>query len=252
MQRLENRLALVTGASAGIGAATARALTAEGARCLLVARRRERLEALAAELEGAIPVVADVTDREGLERAVAAALPDGRGVDLAVLNAGLARGTEPLQAGDPGEWSEVLDTNVKGVLHGLSLVLPGMVERGAGPVVLLGSVAGRWVYPGGAVYCASKHAVRALYEGARLDAAGSGVRFTTVDPGMVETEFSEVRFRGDREKAAGVYEGFQPLAPEDVADAIRYAVTRPPHVDVGELVLWPTAQASVRDVKRDA
>jgi 3-hydroxy acid dehydrogenase/malonic semialdehyde reductase len=252
MQRLENRLALVTGASAGIGAATARALTAEGARCLLVARRRERLEALAAELEGAIPVVADVTDREGLERAVAAALPDGRGVDLAVLNAGLARGTEPLQAGDPGEWSEVLDTNVKGVLHGLSLVLPGMVERGAGHVVLLGSVAGRWVYPGGAVYCASKHAVRALYEGARLDAAGSGVRFTTVDPGMVETEFSEVRFRGDREKAAGVYEGFQPLAPEDVADAIRYAVTRPPHVDVGELVLWPTAQASVRDVKRDA
>lgn len=252
MQRLENRLALVTGASAGIGAATARALTAEGARCLLVARRRERLEALAAELEGAIPVVADVTDREGLERAVAAALPDGRRVDLAVLNAGLARGTEPLQAGDPAEWSEVLDTNVKGVLHGLSLVLPGMVERGAGHVVLLGSVAGRWVYPGGAVYCASKHAVRALYEGARLDAAGSGVRFTTVDPGMVETEFSEVRFRGDREKAAGVYEGFQPLAPEDVADAIRYAVTRPPHVDVGELVLWPTAQASVRDVKRDA
>jgi NADP-dependent 3-hydroxy acid dehydrogenase YdfG len=252
MQRLQDQIALVTGASAGIGAATARALAAEGARCLLVARRRERLEALAAELDGAVPVVADVCDREGLAEAVDAALPGGRGVDIAVLNAGLARGTEPLQAGDPAEWSEVLDTNVKGVLHGLSLVLPGMVARGTGHVVVLGSVAGRWVYPGGAVYCASKHAVRALYEGARLDAAGSGVRFTTVDPGMVETEFSEVRFRGDREKAGAVYAGFQALQPEDVADAIRYAVTRPSHVDVGELVLWPTAQASVRDVKRDA
>ena len=250
--RLAGKLALVTGASAGIGAATARALTAEGARCVLVARRRERLETLASELEGSIPVVADVADQQGFEEAVRAAIPAGQGIDLAVLNAGLARGTEPLQEGDPAEWSEVLDTNVKGVLHGLSLVMPGMVERGRGHVVVLGSVAGRWVYPGGAVYCASKHAVRALYEGARLDAAGTGVRFTTVDPGMVETEFSEVRFRGDREKAAGVYAGFQPLAPEDVADAIRYAVTRPPHVDVGELVLWPTAQASVRDVKRDS
>lgn len=252
MKTLQDQLALVTGASAGIGAATARALTAEGARCVLVARRRERLETLASELEGSIPVVADVADQQGFEEAVRAAIPAGQGIDLAVLNAGLARGTEPLQEGDPAEWSEVLDTNVKGVLHGLSLVMPGMVERGRGHVVVLGSVAGRWVYPGGAVYCASKHAVRALYEGARLDAAGTGVRFTTVDPGMVETEFSEVRFRGDREKAAGVYAGFQPLAPEDVADAIRYAVTRPPHVDVGELVLWPTAQASVRDVKRDS
>jgi len=252
MKRLQDRCALVTGASAGIGAATARALAAEGATCLLVARRAERLEALCAELPGAIPVVADVCDRTGLEAAVSAALPAGRQIDLAVLNAGLARGTEPLQAGDPDEWSEVLDTNVKGVLHGLKLVLAGMVERGEGHVVVLGSVAGRWVYPGGAVYCASKSAVRALYEGARLDAAGSGVRFTTVDPGMVATDFSEVRFRGDAAKAATVYEGFQPLQPEDVADAILYAVTRPQHVDVGELVLWPTAQASVRDVKRDS
>ncbi|MCB9915209.1 MAG: SDR family NAD(P)-dependent oxidoreductase [Planctomycetes bacterium] len=246
MNALDRRLALVTGASSGIGAATARALAAEGARLLLVARRRARLEALAAELPDARVLEADVRDAAAL-----AALLRDEPVDLAVLNAGMALGTEPLQAADPAEWSTVIDTNVKGYLNVLRAVLPGMVARGRGDVVFLGSVAGRWVYPGGAVYCATKHAVRALYEGARLDAAGSGVRFTTVDPGMVETEFSRVRFRGDEAKAAAVYAGMTPLAPEDVADAIRYAVTRPPHVNVGELVLWPTDQASCTVVRRD-
>jgi NADP-dependent 3-hydroxy acid dehydrogenase YdfG len=181
--------------------------------------------------------------------AVQAALAD-RAIDIAVLNAGLARGAGPLQEGDPADWDEMLDTNVKGVLHCARAVLPGMLERGAGDMVLLGSVAGRQVYPGGNVYNASKFAVHALYQALRLDAGGRGVRFTTLDPGMVETEFAEVRYRGDKAQAKAVYEGMQPLTPEDVADALIYAVTRPAHVNVGEIVLWPTCQSSTRDVAR--
>lgn len=246
-QPLSSRTALVTGASAGIGRATARALASAGARVVLAARRRDRLEALAAELPGAEALELDVRDAG----AVRAAL-EGRGVDLVVANAGLARGVAPIQAGDPEDWAAMLDTNVKGVLHVVRACLPGMIAAGRGDLVLLGSVAGRQVYPGGNVYNASKHAVRAIYEALRLDAAGSGVRFTTVDPGMVETEFSLVRFEGDAEKAGAVYRGMTPLRPEDVADAILWAVTRPPHVNVGELVLWPTDQASTTTVRRDA
>ena len=246
MKPLADRLALVTGASAGIGAATSRALCAAGARVLLAARRRERLEALSAELPGSIVLELDVRDAAG----VAAAL-EPHPVDILVANAGLARGTAALQDGDPEEWSLVIDTNIKGVLNCLRPVLPRMIERGAGDVVLLGSVAGRQVYPGGNVYNASKFAVHAIYQALRLDARGSGVRFATVDPGMVETEFSLVRLDGDRDRADEVYAGMTPLRPEDVADAILYAVTRPSHVNVGEIVLWPTDQASTRDVRRD-
>lgn len=246
MKPLADRLALVTGASAGIGAATARALTAAGARVLLAARRRDRLEALSAELPGSSVLELDVRDAAG----VAAAL-EPHAIDLLVANAGLARGTALLQDGDPEEWSLVIDTNIKGVLNCLRPVLPRMIERGAGDVVLLGSVAGRQVYPGGNVYNASKFAVHAIYQALRLDAKGTGVRFTTVDPGMVETEFSMVRLDGDQDRADKVYAGMTPLRPEDVADAIVYAVTRPAHVNIGEIVLWPTDQASTRDVRRD-
>ena len=171
-------------------------------------------------------------------------------VDIAVANAGLALGTEKIHQGDPAEWDVVVDTNIKGVLHVVRAVSQSMVTRGRGDLVLIGSVAGRQVYPGGNVYCATKHAVRAIYEGLRLDLAGSGVRVTTVDPGMVETEFSEVRFRGDSARARQVYDGFQPLRPEDVAESILWTLTRPAHVNVGELVLWPTAQASTTSVQR--
>jgi len=245
MTDLHERLALVTGASAGIGAATARALSAAGARLILLARRRERLEALAAECPGARALEIDVRD--------AAAVRDAVGdepLDIVVANAGLALGVEPLQAGDPQEWSAVIDTNVKGVLNTLRAVLPGMIARGRGDVVTLGSVAGRQVYPGGAVYCATKFAVRALYETMRLELSGKGLRLITVDPAMVETDFSKVRFRGDERRAGEVYRGMTPLGPEDVADAILYAVTRPPHVNVGEVVLWPTDQASTTVVHR--
>jgi 3-hydroxy acid dehydrogenase/malonic semialdehyde reductase len=245
MKLTNSPLALVTGASAGIGAASARALHAAGAQVLLAARRIDRLQTLAEELQGSETVQLDVRDFS----AVQAALQD-RAIDIAVLNAGLARGAGPLQEGDPADWDEMLDTNIKGVLHCARAVLPGMLERGRGDMVLLGSVAGRQVYPGGNVYNASKFAVHALYQALRLDAGGRGVRFTTLDPGMVETEFAKVRYRGDEAQANAVYEGMQPLTPEDVADALVYAVTRPAHVNVGEIVLWPTCQSSTRDVAR--
>jgi NADP-dependent 3-hydroxy acid dehydrogenase YdfG len=242
---LRGRKALVTGASAGIGRATARALAAAGAEVTAVARRAERLSALAEECAGVRPAALDVRDAGAL-----AELCGGAEFDLVLANAGLARGTATIQEGDPADWDEVLDTNVKGVLHVVRAALPGMLERGAGDLVLLGSVAGRQVYPGGNVYCASKHAVRAIYEGLRQDAGGRGVRFSTVDPGMVETDFSRVRFRGDEHKAAAVYQGFEPLTPDDVAEAILWIVSRPAHVNVGELVLWPTAQSSTTRVTR--
>jgi len=246
MRSLEDKTTLVTGASSGIGAATARALCAAGARVVLAARRLERLEALAAELEQAEALALDVRDEAACRAALA-----GRAFDVVVLNAGLGRGVEKVQDGDPAEWAEMLDTNVKGVLHVARHTIGPMIARGRGDLVFLGSVAGRQVYPGGNVYCASKHAVRALYEAHRIDAAGTGVRVSTVDPGMVETEFSVVRFRGDAERAQAVYRGLTPLTPEDVADAILYVVTRPPHVNVGEVVLWPTDQASTTIVKRE-
>ena len=243
---LEGKRALVTGASAGIGEATARALSAAGAEVWLAARRADRLEALAAELGGAHALPLDVRD----ESAVRAALA-GLELDVVIVNAGLGKGMSSIQEGDPDGWTQMLDTNVKGLLHVVRHTLPGMVARERGDLVLLGSVAGRQVYPGRNVYCATKHAVRALYESLRLDAGGRGVRFTTLDPGMVETEFSLVRFDGDAERAQGVYAGMTPLTADDVADAILYALTRPPHVNIGELVLWPTDQSSTTVVRRD-
>ncbi|MDP6539663.1 MAG: SDR family NAD(P)-dependent oxidoreductase [Planctomycetota bacterium] len=245
MNELRDRLALVTGASAGIGAATARALSAAGAEVILAARRAAELERVAADCPRARTLVLDVCDAAAVERALAD-LP----LDVVLANAGLAFGVEPLQEGDAAEWSTVIDTNVKGVLHTLRAVLPGMIERGRGDVVTLGSVAGRQVYAGGAVYCATKFAVKALYETMRLELCGKNLRLITVDPAMVETDFSRVRFRGDEARADAVYDGMTPLGPGDVADAVLYAVTRPPHVNVGEIVLWPTDQASTSLVHR--
>jgi len=242
---LSEKLVLVTGATSGIGLATARRLTDEGARVVVAGRRKERLAAVAKELAGAEALELDVRD----EARVTAALA-GRVFDAVVVNAGMGRGLGPLQEGASADWNEMLDTNVKGLLHTVRATLPAMLARGRGDVVLLGSVAGRQVYPGGNVYCATKFAVRALYEALRLDAAGKGVRFTTDDPGLVETEFSLVRFRGDAPRAQKTYQGLQCLRPEDVADAIAFALTRPPHVNIGELVLWPTDQASTTVVKR--
>lgn len=247
MNSLAGRRALVTGASSGIGAATAVALSAAGARVVLAARDRDRLAGVAGRCPGAEVVVVDVRDADAVQRALGA-----HAFDVVVNNAGLALGTDKLPAGSPDDWSTVIDTNVKGVLHVARATLPAMAARRSGDHVLLGSVAGRQVYPGGNVYCATKHAVRALYESLRLDMADSGVRFATVDPGMVQTDFSRVRFRGDRAKAEAVYHGMRPLAPEDVAEAVVWILSRPAHVNVGELVIWPTAQTSTTIVRRDA
>jgi NADP-dependent 3-hydroxy acid dehydrogenase YdfG len=246
MSRLHGKRALVTGASSGIGAATARALAREGAAVTLAARRRERLDEVAAECPGSTVLELDVRHAS----AVAAGL-EGMHFEIALLNAGLALGADTLAEGDPEDWSVTIDTNLKGVLNVLRQVLPPMEARGSGDLVLLGSVAGRQVYPGGNVYCATKHAVRAIYESLRIEHQGRGVRFTTVDPGLVQTDFSAVRFRGDKTRAAKVYEGVQALTPDDVADAILYAVTRPEHVNIGEIVLWATAQASTTLVRRE-
>jgi 3-hydroxy acid dehydrogenase / malonic semialdehyde reductase len=246
-QTLSSKVAFITGASSGIGLATARAFAAQGARLLLAARREDRLAAERPTLHGAADVHTlqlDVTDHAAVQRAIAA-LPDAwQAIDILVNNAGLSRGLDKVYEGERQDWEEMIDTNVKGLLYITRAVVPGMVERGRGHIVNLGSTAGRMTYPNGAVYCATKAAERSLTEGLREDLLGTPLRVTTIDPGMVETEFSEVRFRGDRARAAKVYENITPLTPEDVADAILYAVTRPAHVNISEVLLTPVAQAN--------
>ncbi len=243
---LRDQRVLVTGATSGIGLATAHALSAAGAKVTLAGRRAERLSAAAQQLTGSSVLELDV--RNGA--AVRAAL-EPLEFDVVVANAGLAKGTDLVQDAAADDWDAMLDTNVKGLLHTVRGCLPKMLERGSGDVILIGSVAGRSVYPGGSVYCASKHAVRAIYEGLRQDAGGRGVRFTTVDPGLVQTEFSEVRFDGDTRKAASVYRGYQPLAPDDIARTIRFVLEQPRHVNLGEIVIWPTDQISTTRVVKE-
>ncbi len=249
MGKLNSKTAFITGASSGIGEATARAFAAEGARLLLAARRKDRLDTLEPELlqTGAAAVHSiqlDVRDREAVESAVTGLPAEWQKIDVLVNNAGLSRGLDKLQDGDPEDWDEMIDTNVKGLLYVTRAVVPGMIERGAGHVVSLGSTAGEITYPKGAVYCASKAAERAINDGLRQDVLGTPIRVTSVDPGMVETAFSEVRFRGDAARAAKVYEGVTPLTPEDVADAILWAVTRPTHVNIARIGLTTIDQAN--------
>ena len=247
MNRIEGRTALVTGATAGIGEACARAFARQGVHLVLVGRRLERLEALAEEVgrEGGVDVHVrslDVRDREGVTALAADLARRGVEVDILVNNAGKARGLDPLHEGDLDDWDEMVDTNVKGLLYFSRAFLPGMVERDRGHVINIGSTSGRWTYPRGNVYCGTKFAVVGITEGMNLDLVGTRVRVSSVDPGLVETEFSEVRFRGDVERAAGVYRGYTPLRPEDVADAVLYVANAPEHVDVFNLVLMPTDQ----------
>lgn len=247
MNRLEGKRVMITGASAGIGEACARHFASRGSDLLLSARRLERLEALANELTDehgveAWPHALDVTDRDAVfayvERLVDAELVP----DILVNNAGKGRGLDTLQEGSTEHWDEMIDTNVKGLLYVTRAVLPHMVERDRGHVIHIGSIAGRWVYPRNAVYNATKHAVRALTEAGNIDLLGTKVRVSSVDPGLTETEFNEVRFDGDTERADAVYADTVPLTPDDVADAVIYVANTPEHVDVLNLVLMPTAQ----------
>ncbi len=251
-ETVAGRLVLVTGASSGIGAATAAAFAEEGARLLLVARRRERLDAMVEKLRGAGAAEVrceelDVTDGaavRGLLGDEGSLAEAWRAVDVLVNNAGLSRGMGKLWEDDEQNWAEMIDTNVRGLLAVTRAVVPGMVRRGRGHVVNLGSTAGHQTYAGGSVYCATKAAERVLSEGLKLDLMGTPVRVTSVDPGMVATDFSLVRFRGDEARAAKVYEDITPLQPEDVADAIVWAVTRPARVNIHSILLTTIDQGN--------
>jgi NADP-dependent 3-hydroxy acid dehydrogenase YdfG len=246
---LEGKIVFVTGASAGIGAATALAFAAEGARLLLAARRAGKLaevasQALARGAQAVYSIDLDVRDHRAVQRAIDELPEEWAAVDILVNNAGLSRGLDKLYMGRIEDWDEMIDTNVKGLLYVTRAVVPGMVVRGRGHVVSLGSTAGELTYPNGAVYCASKAAERAVNDGLRQDLLGTPVRVTSIDPGMVETDFSLVRFHGDAERASRVYKGVTPLTPEDVADAIVWAVSRPVHVNIARVVLTTIDQAN--------
>jgi NADP-dependent 3-hydroxy acid dehydrogenase YdfG len=242
----KGRTAVVTGASSGIGAATVRALAAAGFRTVAAARRVERCEALAKEVGGvALPL--DVTDPESVAE-LAAAVPDAA---VVVHSAGGALGLDPVSDADEAQWREMYETNVLGVMRVTKALLPGLERSGNGHVVVIGSVAGVEVYPGGGGYTVAKHAANALVRTLRLELLGKPIRVTEIAPGMVETEFSLVRFGGDEERASEVYRGLEPLVADDVAEVIAFAVTRPPHVNVDYLVIKPTAQATATAVHRD-
>ncbi len=253
---LQGKTVLITGASSGIGQACAERFAESGARLLLLARRRERLEQLAAQLQqhygtSTHCLVCDVRDRHAVQHVLGTLPPEWAAIDILINNAGLARGLAPLHEGDPDDWDEMLDTNIRGLLNVTRVVLPDMVARRSGMVINIGSIAGREVYPNGNVYCATKHAVRALSEALRIDLNGTGIRVVNIDPGLVETEFSLVRFRGDADRARKVYEGLQPLSAADVADVVLFCATRPPHVVIADVLILPSAQANTWLVHRE-
>ena len=250
MVSLQNRVVFITGASSGIGRATAKAFAAQGAKLLLCARRMDRLTELARELAAMQPALEvypfnlDVRDAKAVRETLANLPEPWRLIEVLVNNAGLSRGLTKVYEDDPHNWDEMIDTNVKALLHVTQAVVPGMIERGSGHVISLGSTAGHQTYAGGAVYCGPKAADKVIMQGLRIDLIGKPVRATSIDPGMVETEFSEVRFRGDKDRAAQVYANIQPLLPEDVADAIVWAATRPAHVNVHSILLTSIDQAN--------
>jgi 3-hydroxy acid dehydrogenase/malonic semialdehyde reductase len=249
MKSLKEKVVLITGASSGIGRATAFAFAEQGARLLLCARRLELLFEMEAELmkAGAAAILLfslDVRDRQAVEKAFADLPEEWSEIAVLVNNAGLSRGLAKLHEDDPDNWDEMIDTNIKGLLYVTRAVVPGMVARGMGHVINLGSVAGYITYANGAVYCASKAAERAISEGLKIDLMGTAVRVTSVDPGMVETEFSRIRFRGDDERAAKVYQNITPLQPEDIADAILWAANRPDHVNIHNILMTTIDQAN--------
>jgi len=252
---LTAKTVFVTGASSGIGEACARAFAAAGCRLLLCARREDRLRTLAAELreKHAAEVLAfalDVRDREAVEAAIAALPQEWAVPDILVNNAGLSRGLQPLQEGSHQDWEEMIDTNVKGLLWISRALLPQMIAKGHGHVINIGSIAGWEVYPNGAVYCASKHAVDALTKGMRLDLNGTGVKVSSVDPGLVDTEFSRVRFHGDQQRADATYTGMTPLSGEDIAETVVWVAARPAHVNLADILILPADQASCTVVHR--
>jgi 3-hydroxy acid dehydrogenase / malonic semialdehyde reductase len=255
MQIFKDRTVLITGASSGIGEACAYAFAEAGARLILTARRSPRLATLKTQLEQQFNAVVflltfDVRDLSSVNAALDSLPAEWQAVDILINNAGLSRGLDKLYEGHIQDWEEMIDTNIKGLLYMTRAIAPGMVARGRGHVINLGSIAGHETYPRGNVYCATKAAVRAISEGLKQDLLGTPVRVSSVDPGLVETEFSQVRFHGNTDRAKTVYSGMMPLTAQDVAEVILFCATRPPHVNVSEVLVLPTDQAGATLVHR--
>ncbi len=244
-----SQIALITGATAGIGEATADILAANGFDVIINGRRAERLEALQKRLESTydirvLSLLCDVSDRSAVETTIQNLPADWKEIDVLVNNAGLGLGRSPIQEGLPEDWDTMIDTNIKGLLNITHAVMPEMIQRKSGHIVNIGSIAGKEVYANGNVYCMTKHAVDAITKAMRIDLLPFNIKVTSIDPGNVETEFSIVRYKGDLEKAKKAYENYEPLHANDIAEAILFAVTRPAHVCINDLVIMPTAQAN--------
>lgn len=240
---------LITGATAGIGKATARRFAEAGSRLIISGRRKHLLAELAEELRTShgvevLPLYMDIRKRKDVEKSISELPEVWKNIDILVNNAGLAVGLDPITHADPDDWDTMIDTNIKGLLYISRAVIPGMVARGRGHIINLGSIAGKEVYPKGSVYSATKHAVDAITKGMRIDLLTSGIKVTQVSPGAVETEFSMVRFKGDSERAAKVYQGYEPLRGEDIAEIIHFISNLPERVNINDIVIMPKAQAS--------
>lgn len=244
---MTNKTALITGATSGIGMATAKLFAENGVRLILCGRREERLKQLSEELSVFTEIHTlnfDVRDKERISALIQSLPTNFSKIDILINNAGNAHGLDSIEDGNPDDWDAMMDINVKGLLYVTKAILPGMIKRNSGHIINIGSTAGKEVYPKGNVYCASKHAVDALNQAMRMDLNGKGIKVGAINPGLVETEFSEVRFKGDSQRAEKVYQGYTPLKPEDIADIILFAVTRPPHVNIADLTVMSLDQAS--------
>ncbi|MDB5021734.1 MAG: short chain dehydrogenase [Pedobacter sp.] len=246
---MNSKIALITGATSGIGAACAEMFAQQGYKLILVGRRANLLEDTSSRLKGQYgleiqTLVADVRDKTTLSEALEGLPADWKKVDILINNAGLSRGLDPIDKGDTEDWDAMIDTNVKGLLYVTKIVSNWMIPFKSGHIINIGSIAGKEVYPNGNVYCASKHAVDALNQGMRIDLLPYNIKVTAINPGMVETEFSLVRFKGDEERAKNVYKGFEPLHAQDIADAIWFVVSRPAHVNINDMLIMPSAQAT--------
>ena len=254
MKKLLNKTVLITGATSGIGRSAVYLLAEHGANIIIAGRRKDRLDEAASELnKSGVKVYImqlDVRNYDDVEKAINELPDEWKKIDILINNAGLSRGLNKIHEGVLDDWEEMIDTNVKGLLYVSKCVIPLMLERNSGHVVNIGSIAGHEVYPAGNVYCATKHAVDAITKGMRMDLNGTGVKVTTIDPGLVETEFSNVRFRGDDERAKAVYKGMTPLTPDEVAEAILFVVTCSENMVVAEMILLPKDQASSTMVHR--
>ena len=257
MTKLKNKIVFISGASSGIGKACANAFAAEGAKLILAARRKDRLEQLASELKEKFDsetkiLSFDIQNYKEIKESFSSLPEEWKNVDILINSAGLAQGMHKLQEGNPDDWDVMINTNIKGLLYLTREILPNMVKRESGHIINLGSTAGHDVYPSGNVYCATKFAVNAISQSLRIDVLDKSIKVSSVDPGMVETEFSVIRFSGDVERAKNVYKGVDPLTADDVADAILYCATRPKHVNINEIILTPIAQAQSNFVVRKA